>query len=119
MQLLISSKNPSLSYHLEKGILYLQNSLTLTDIDYDKDKLLSKLSDFPDNKLQIDLNDLNIIDSAGVAYLQHITQLFDKVNKIVEIINIPEKIGKIIETFSAPVPKSPVKSPPENIFEKL
>lgn len=115
----ISSQSPSISYRLDDGILHLLHSLTIKDIDNDKDILLSKLHSYQDEKLQIDLSRLNIIDSAGVAYLQHIKHILDEKNKKVEIINIPEKIGVVIETFSAFLPKGLVEPDRENIFEKI
>jgi len=119
MQSPFSSQNPSFSYRLENGVLYLLDSLTITEVDEVQDKLLTKLYDFKDEKLWIDLASLTTIDSAGVAYLQHLKQVFEKEKKEVEMINIPEKIEAIIETFSASIPQVPTKPEPENIFEKI
>ncbi len=114
-----SSQNHSLSYRLQRGRLYLSQSLTISEIDDDENKLLSELSNYSDEDLEIDLGELRIIDSAGVAYLQHIKELFDKNNKTVEITNIPEKIAQTIETFSISVSEKAAKLESENFFEKI
>jgi len=114
-----SSQKLSFSYRMDKGRLYLSHSLTITEIDDDENKLLSELSDYSDEYLEIDLSDLRIIDSAGVAYLEYIEELFDQKNKILEITNIPDKIAQTIETFSISVPEKSAKSESENFFEKI
>jgi phospholipid/cholesterol/gamma-HCH transport system permease protein len=119
MSQLLSSQYPSISYRLENGVLYLIDSLMIRGIDNDQNALLSKLNEYPDEKLQIDLGGLKLIDSAGVAYLQHIIQNFEKENKNAEIINAPEKIETIIETFSASIPQDPTDLKQENLFEKI
>jgi phospholipid/cholesterol/gamma-HCH transport system permease protein len=119
MELPHSSENPSLSYRLENGVLYLIDSLTIADIDNDQNALLTNLYNYPDDKLQIDLNSLTLIDSAGVAFLQHIVQVFEKEKREVELINIPVKIETIIETFSATLPQGTSEPKQKNIFEKI
>ncbi len=119
MQSQIFSQSASISYRLEGSILHLLDSLTLSKIDIDQDLLLSRLRSFQEPKLQIDLSGLNAIDSAGVAYLQHIKQFFSEKNKHVELVNIPEKIGIILETFSASLPAGDGEPERENIFEKI
>ena len=115
----ISASHSSISFILEGNILYLSDVLTLPYIDKDKDQLLTKLTSFLEEDLLIDLSKLHTIDSAGVAYLQQITQLFKKKNKEVKIINIPDKIGMVIDTFSASLPEKYVVSERESIFERI
>jgi phospholipid/cholesterol/gamma-HCH transport system permease protein len=119
MQPQSASASPSISYRLEGGILHLLDSLRISDIDNDKELLLSKLHSYQDETLQIDLSRLTSIDSAGVAYLQHIIHLFDEKKRQIEIVNIPDKIGVVIETFSAALPKRLVDTDKENFFEKI
>ena len=115
----ISSEHSSFSHRLEGNILFLSDALTLKYIDNDKNELLSKLSTYQEKKLLIDLSKLLTIDSAGVAYLQYIKQLFNAKDKEVKIINMPEKIGMVIDTFSASLPKKMAVTSRDSIFEKI
>jgi phospholipid/cholesterol/gamma-HCH transport system permease protein len=119
MQSQSTSQNPSISYRLEGGTLHLLDTLTIVEIDNDKDTLLSNLHSYREEKLLIDLSQLNTIDSAGVAYLQHIRYILDEKNQQIELVNIPDKAAKIIDTFSASLPKKLSKPEIETIFEKI
>jgi len=114
-----SSQYTSIDYRIEGNVLHLLQSLTIIEIDLDRDALLRLLMTYKEEVLQIDLSHLNVIDSTGVAYLQHIAHIFKEKNQIVELVNIPEKIQKNIETFSASLPKKQDQSEKENIFEKI
>ncbi len=67
----------------------------------------------------IDLINLKEIDSAGVAFLQHIAQVLKDKDKKVELVNVPEKIQMSIDTFSATHPEKQDISKKENYFERI
>jgi phospholipid/cholesterol/gamma-HCH transport system permease protein len=114
-----SSQNPDLAYLLQNNTLHLLQSFTIKEIDQDSDKLRHLLRAYQEEVLFIDLSKVTMIDSAGTAYLQMITQLLNEKNTRIELVNIPEKIQKILEIFSSPLPKKPGDSQKENILEKM
>jgi phospholipid/cholesterol/gamma-HCH transport system permease protein len=113
------TNNPPIAYRLEDNILYLSNSLTINAMNQDKGQLLNDLSTLQGHTVIIDLSNLEEIDSAGVAYLQHIDYQLTKKNKSVERVNIPEKIQKTIDIFSVSPPVKKGKGKKGNFIDRI
>jgi len=112
-------QHTSITYRLNNATLYLLDSLRISEIDNDGDKLYAILDSYHEEKLLIDLHELKHVDSAGVAFLQQIKYVLQEKNIEVDFIHIPENIGKTIETFSASHPKDVGILEVENIFERI
>ena len=113
-----ASQHPSISYRIEDRTLFLSGSLTIKMIDQDKDQLLNIIKTVDENHFSIDLSDLEMIDSAGVAYLQYIIALQKERQKNAELVNVPGKIQDVIEIFSVAAPQKTGMPVHENFFEK-
>lgn len=114
---LIVIDNNGIEYRMVRNTLYLYKSLTFEEAGGFAKNILKAVKHLKLEKLVIDLNDLECIDSAGVMALFYVEKKLKEKNAAVEIIGANEQIDEKIRLFypdEAPETKPPVI---RNVFE--
>ena len=111
--------NTQLTYRLVHKTLYLENQLTLADVNSMGTTLLKEISNYPRNSLEFDLKLLKRIDSSGVAFLYHLQKLLNTKNISSQIINANSDIQKILKTFAVPEREIKQKKEKTNLIIEL
>jgi phospholipid/cholesterol/gamma-HCH transport system permease protein len=100
------SENLDKDLKIEKGTLYLKNSLLLADLDRWTPAAKDLIKNIKDPITEINLDGLKKIDSAGVAALLHLKDELTNSNNDVHIVGGSSSIRKKIDLFSFQEPHS-------------
>jgi len=116
---MLDSSSPQLNYRLVHKTLHMQGDLTLQTISAYGKQLISHLSDYPRNALDIDLSNLQRLDSTGVAFLNHLKKNMHKRKISLQIVNANSEIQSILSSFTIPESRKKQKENGINVIEKI
>ncbi len=102
---------------IEGSDVYLSGSLTFTTTPALWDQLIAILQNKSNDVRRIDVQAVDDIDSAGVAFLREIESIARRQKQSVELVNIPEKVQLAIASFSSPESEEVAQQPRRNLFE--
>lgn len=114
----ISSNASLLEYEIEHKSLLLSNSLILPELNKHYQSILNLIKKYERNSIKIDLTRLVELDSAGVAFINELSNILKKRKISVELVGANEKITQILNTFAVPEISQPDLHRKEGIFER-
>jgi phospholipid/cholesterol/gamma-HCH transport system permease protein len=113
----VDLNQPKLNFRLIHNTYYLAGNLTLSEINVHGKTLLTQLDEYPRKTLDIDLSDLKRLDSAGVAFLNHLKKSMQGMQITLQFVKVNPDIEKILTSFSIPERKPEVKKSKINLIE--
>lgn len=111
--------NTQLTYRMVHKTLYLENQLTIADLNIFATKLMKEMAAFPRNSLDIDVGGLGRIDSSGVAFIHHIQRRLKARNISSQVVNASSEIQEVLKTFAVPAQEPILKQEKANIILHL
>ncbi len=85
--------------------LHLQGRLDLGTLEKFRNRLEKELRKFSRPRLQVDLQALEYLDSAGVAFLNLLPEFLPARVREIELVRVPPHLKKVLESFSFPFRK--------------
>ena len=109
----------ALNFTIEHRSVFFSGKLTLEQIDRRGKYILKELRKFPRDSLTLNLDNLESIDSSGVAFLEHIRRELSPKKIDVHIETGRDDIRNVLKTFTIPEAVMPLSHEPLGFFERI